>query len=181
MKEPKIVGGLVAKEGQFPYQVSLRLKGRHFCGGSIIHEKWILTAAHCLSGWDIFLFLFEWNCNFISVLFKHLKCLNSGFLSPSSFNDTNIDVVAGTNTLDKGGEVYHTKKIMGHPQYSSLLIRNDLGLIELERPIEFNDKIKPVGLPTEDFHKSGGTAVLSGWGTTSVRLSYFTLLKYFFL
>ncbi|XP_033221043.1 chymotrypsin-1-like [Belonocnema kinseyi] len=56
---------------------------------------------------------------------------------------------------------------MGHPQYNSLLIRHDLGLIELEKPIEFNDKIKPVGLPEEDFDKPGGTAVLSGWGTTS--------------
>ena len=95
--------------------------------------------------------------------------MNRGLLSPSSFNDTNIDVVAGTNTLDKGGVVYKSKKIMGHPKYSSLLIRHDLGLIQLEKPIEFNDKIKPIGLPKEDFTKSGSTAVLSGWGTTSVK------------
>ena len=45
----KIIGGSYANEGQFPYQVSLRtLPNRHFCGGSIINEEYILTAGHCL-------------------------------------------------------------------------------------------------------------------------------------
>ncbi|XP_014474147.1 PREDICTED: trypsin-2-like [Dinoponera quadriceps] len=43
-----IVGGFMAKEGQFPYQVSLRSYGSHYCGGSIIGETHILTAAHCV-------------------------------------------------------------------------------------------------------------------------------------
>lgn len=45
----RIVGGEDAKEGQFPYQVALRFKSNHlhFCGGSILSSRFILTAAHC--------------------------------------------------------------------------------------------------------------------------------------
>lgn len=45
----RIIGGTEAEQGQFPHQVSVRsaLNERHFCGGSIISEQFILTAAHC--------------------------------------------------------------------------------------------------------------------------------------
>lgn len=46
----RIIGGSSAVEKQFPFQVSLRYKinNRHFCGGSIISNQFILTAGHCL-------------------------------------------------------------------------------------------------------------------------------------
>ncbi|XP_055596188.1 trypsin-4-like [Uranotaenia lowii] len=43
----RIVGGFEISIAEVPWQVSLR-DGNHFCGGSIIGSKWVLTAAHCI-------------------------------------------------------------------------------------------------------------------------------------
>lgn len=51
--ESRIVGGTEAPQAWAPYQVSImNTFGEHVCGGSIISEEWILTAAHCLE-WPI--------------------------------------------------------------------------------------------------------------------------------
>ncbi|XP_045213412.2 coagulation factor IX-like isoform X2 [Mercenaria mercenaria] len=39
--------GRTALPHSWPWMVSLRINGSHTCGGAIIHEKWVLTAAHC--------------------------------------------------------------------------------------------------------------------------------------
>ncbi|XP_016970935.2 serine protease SP24D-like [Drosophila rhopaloa] len=46
--EPRIVGGTKAREGQFPHQISLRRRGSHICGGSVLSSNYVVTAAHCV-------------------------------------------------------------------------------------------------------------------------------------
>lgn len=45
-----IVGGEPAAPGDFPYIVSLQEGGSHFCGGSLLNENTVVTAAHCSTG-----------------------------------------------------------------------------------------------------------------------------------
>lgn len=50
----RIVGGTKAEPGEFPFQVRLNIRSRRgssLCGGVIIDQRHILTAAHCMTTW----------------------------------------------------------------------------------------------------------------------------------
>jgi secreted trypsin-like serine protease len=46
--QQRIVGGEAVDIKDYPWQVALRQGNFQFCGGSILNESWILTAAHCM-------------------------------------------------------------------------------------------------------------------------------------
>jgi len=50
IQDPRIVGGNEAVPGSYPWQVGITRAGwtSPYCGGSIISNIWILTAAHCV-------------------------------------------------------------------------------------------------------------------------------------
>lgn len=49
---PRIVGGVPAELGEFPWLAMIFYSNseKHECGGVLISEQFLLTAAHCLTG-----------------------------------------------------------------------------------------------------------------------------------
>ncbi|XP_029027082.1 coagulation factor X [Betta splendens] len=46
---PRIVGGMLEKAGGSPWQVLIRRSdGYGFCGGTLVSDRWVVSAAHCL-------------------------------------------------------------------------------------------------------------------------------------
>ncbi|EGW08986.1 trypsin-4 [Cricetulus griseus] len=48
--DDKIIGGYNCPRNSLPYQVSLNDGTGHQCGGSLISDQWVLSAAHCYKG-----------------------------------------------------------------------------------------------------------------------------------
>ncbi|TOF86826.1 peptidase S1, partial [Vibrio parahaemolyticus] len=136
----KIVGGTDAEPGEFPYQLSFQETflgfSFHFCGASIYSEKWAITAGHCVYG--------------------------DNYNNPSG-----LQVVAGELDLSRndGTEQYSSvSRIILHDGFDYDLLTNDIALLELAQPLEFNENVGPVTLP-EQGHQATGDSVITGWGT----------------
>lgn len=56
----RIISGYAASPGQFPWQVIIKQDeyDELLCGGSIISDTWVLTAAHCCFGFDSLFLIF---------------------------------------------------------------------------------------------------------------------------
>jgi len=159
----KIVGGRDADISETPWQVALLTEGqgtqfeRQFCGGSIIDEYWILTAAHCVTGLDP----------------SQLQVI-AGISDLDANPATNSDV-----------QVMEVTQIISHPGYvDGLSFENDVALLRLATPIDLSgSKASAVPLLTETLAAEGVAdpgkiGIVSGWGNTAAQgTSYPTQLQ----
>ncbi|KAG9482196.1 hypothetical protein GDO78_011087, partial [Eleutherodactylus coqui] len=137
-KSTRIIGGRDVALGRWPWQVSLYLNNKHVCGGSIIAQQWIITAAHCvhkspqLSSWSVL----------------------SGIVSHSPV----VRQQASSSAVEK---------IIYHRQYDDRTHDYDIALMKLEKSLNYSDSIRPVCLPQyEQDLPLGSECWVSGWGHT---------------
>lgn len=87
----KIVNGQDATPCEWPWQVSLRTStGFHFCGGTLISQKWVITAAHCINNYAFVVVLGDHNRNSDSDQFATIMNVASVSVHPE-YNQQTFD------------------------------------------------------------------------------------------
>lgn len=147
---PRIVGGELAPRGAYPSIVALvdasagdDVFAGQFCAGIIVHESYVLTAAHCVVRGG------------------------GGSNAATVLQPTDLYVYAGNTHLDssKNGQVRALAQIMAHRDFHMNTLVNDVALLRTQQPFTLAPgqvEIAPVGMsPVE-----GDNVTVVGWGNT---------------
>ncbi|XP_969734.1 brachyurin [Tribolium castaneum] len=132
----RIIGGDIARASQFPYSagiISNYPTGSFFCGGALISNQWILTAAQCI------------------------------------INATQLTIYLGSNKIDGNDPnrvTVATATYVTHPDYNPDTLENDVGLVRLRLPVEFNEYISAINLPLVGLEDAAVVTAI-GWGQES--------------
>ncbi|XP_068801291.1 ovochymase-2 isoform X2 [Struthio camelus] len=132
----RIVGGNQVKRGSHPWQVSLKRRQKHFCGGTIVSAQWVVTAAHCILDRNL------------------LQYLNV----TAGEHDLRI--------RENGEQTLPVKYIIKHPNFDPRKPMNyDVALLKMDGAFNFSASVLPACLPDpgEKF-EAGYICTACGWG-----------------
>uniref|UniRef100_A0A182M071 Peptidase S1 domain-containing protein n=1 Tax=Anopheles culicifacies TaxID=139723 RepID=A0A182M071_9DIPT len=134
-----IVNGATSKDGYWPWHVALfRNDARSFyyaCGGTILDQRTVLTAAHCLT-----------TSNGIIERQRLVVQVGRNRLSLASKRSQELDV----------------SQLIIHPGFNERSIQHNIALIKLATDITYTDYIQPICLWDRGEDQ---TAIVGSWGT----------------
>jgi V8-like Glu-specific endopeptidase len=143
--EVKITGGTNAVISDFPWQVYY-IAGDYHCGGSIIGENWIITAAHCTK---------------------------NTFGSPIPVSEMSVKAGATNpyNVLE--GQIYEVSEVIVNEGFDRQTLDNDIALLKLKQPVNYTNAAAPIKIITADDVAYGATdpgviSWVTGWGLTRI-------------
>ncbi|CAD7092767.1 unnamed protein product [Hermetia illucens] len=147
----RIVGGVEAPNGQWPWMAAIFLHGpkrtEFWCGGSLIGSKYILTAAHCT------------------------RDSRQKPFAARQFTVRLGDIDLSTDDEPSAPVTFNVKEVRAHERFSRIGFYNDLAILVLDRPVRKSKYVIPVCLPKAGFippkeRLAGRRATVVGWGTT---------------
>lgn len=152
----RIVNGEDASVGSWPWQVKVspcsKWKCTYLCGGSILSDRWVMTAAHCVPfGWNLY-----GNTQYGTIT-AGMHVLNQ----------------RNSNTRD-----YAISHIVPHEGWNRYLRTNDVALVRSANAFVFSQNVQPVCTPSADIcFNPETTCIVTGWGYTEERGNIATALQ----
>lgn len=142
----RIVGGRPSKPGDYPWQVGIKYKSGfrtiHLCGGALVADRWIVTAAHC---------------------FEHRKNISRYVFRLGDFNKTAME----PGEVHAKGDL-----MIPHKKFDIQTFRNDIGLVRLSDPVDLagaNANLQTICLPEPHMDFSKARCIATGWGETEFK------------
>ncbi|KAL5277036.1 hypothetical protein ACFFRR_002327 [Megaselia abdita] len=139
LPQGRIINGYEAEAGQFPYQALVQFAGEYICGGAILNEKWVVTAASCV--------------------------VTSG----TNVAPAVIFSISGGSTIINRGFNVKINQIVKYPGYVREGQINNIALIELQKPLTFSKDIGSIALSDSQTLSSNDVITVSGFGYYSLQ------------
>ncbi|KAJ8960309.1 hypothetical protein NQ318_004035 [Aromia moschata] len=157
--DSRITYGTRTAIGEFPWMALIAYYEHEVldfkCGGTVINERYVLTAAHCI-----------------------LPSSIVGVRLGEHNLDTMIDCDLDEENCAPPPQDFYIENFKIHPNYNSTIYSNDIALIRLATPANFSSfTVKPICLPMGEMDLKGRSAIVSGWGVTETGFRSKELLK----